>query len=239
MKKRRGFRLAAGHFMVAAAVLLLGTFFAVVGSFTSHGTASSSCANAVSCIKDLTGKFEATQTGTFMGKQINSPSESTDNTSGQAVLGDQAGVGKHIYIDLTHQMLYAYEGDHLIYSFLVSTGKWAYTPTGDFHIWIKLRYTRMVGGNPAIGTYYNLPNVPYTMYLYNDEHPKTQGYGIHGAYWHNNFGHPMSHGCINMRIADSEQLYAWASPSTTSTVTYASDSDPGTPVTIYGQTPKE
>lgn len=41
------------------------------------------------------------------------------------------------------------------------------------------------------GPGYDLPNVPYTMYFY-------QGYGLHGTYWHNNFGTPMSHGCVNM-----------------------------------------
>jgi len=56
-----------------------------------------------------------------------------------------------------------------------------------------------------LGTYYYLPNVPCTQYFY-------KGYGLHGAYWHDNFGHPMSHGCVNMRISDSCQLFEWTSP---------------------------
>jgi lipoprotein-anchoring transpeptidase ErfK/SrfK len=133
----------------------------------------------------------------------------------------------------------AYDGDKLVYNFPVSTGKWHHTPTGNFNIWIKLRYTRMKGGNKALGTFYDLPNVPYTMYFYNSEYPKTDGYGIHGAYWHNNFGHPMSHGCINMAEADVAQLYAWADPATVGNTTYASAESPGTPVIIYGTTPNE
>ena len=61
----------------------------------------------------------------------------------------------------------------------------------------------MKGGSKALGTFYDLANVPYVMYYY-------QGYGIHGAYWHNNFGHPMSHGCINMRPEEAGIVYSWA-----------------------------
>ena len=54
------------------------------------------------------------------------------------------------------------------------------------------------------GPDYYLPQVPYTMYFY-------KGYAIHGTYWHNNFGHPMSHGCVNMRTDDAAWLFNWAS----------------------------
>ena len=83
----------------------------------------------------------------------------------------------------------------------------------------------MSGGNASIGTYYNLPNVPYTMYFYNKEIPRERGFGLHGAYWHNNFGHPMSHGCINISPDNAGILFKWA--------------EVGTPLTIFGQTPQE
>jgi lipoprotein-anchoring transpeptidase ErfK/SrfK len=73
---------------------------------------------------------------------------------------------------------------------------------GRFRIQTKLRSTRMSGPG------YNLPNVPYTMYFY-------RGYAIHGTYWHNNFGHPMSHGCVNMRTGDAAWVYNWAPVGTT------------------------
>lgn len=103
-----------------------------------------------------------------------------------------------IDIDLSAQRLYAYQGKDLVNSFLVSTGTWR-TPTvmGQFHVWIKLRYTDMAGPG------YYLPDVPYTMYFY-------KGYGIHGTYWHNNFGTPMSHGCVNMRTEEAGWLYNWS-----------------------------
>ncbi|MEZ0396740.1 MAG: L,D-transpeptidase [Anaerolineales bacterium] len=110
-----------------------------------------------------------------------------------------AGGERWIDIDLSEQRLYAYEGENVVASFVVSTGTAQYpTVTGRFRIYAKYVSTTMSGPG------YYLPNVPYTMYFY-------QGYGIHGTYWHNNFGTPMSHGCVNMRTADAAWLFEWAS----------------------------
>ena len=98
----------------------------------------------------------------------------------------------------------------------------------------------MSGGSQALGTYYDLPNVPFTMFFYNDKQPKWRGYAIHGAYWHNNFGHPMSHGCVNMSIAESEQIYYWAQPNLQDRASIQTTADnPGTRIIIYGTTPAE
>ncbi len=107
-----------------------------------------------------------------------------------------------IDVDLSDQMVYAYVGENIVNSFLVSTGL-PLTPTviGQFHIWGKYRYANMVGPG------YNLPNVPFTMYFY-------KGYGLHGTYWHDNFGYPMSHGCVNMRTSEAEWIYDFASVGT-------------------------
>ena len=113
-----------------------------------------------------------------------------------------------IDIDLSQQAVYAYEGSTLMNSFIVSTGTWQTpTVTGTYKIWIKLLSTTMTGPG------YYLPNVPYTMYFY-------KGYGLHGTYWHNNFGTPMSHGCVNLRTSDAEWLYNFASVGTTVNVHY-------------------
>ena len=113
-----------------------------------------------------------------------------------------------IEVNLSEQRVYAWEGDVLMNSFLVSTGTWAHpTVTGTFSIWNKTRIQAMSGPG------YYLPNVPFVMYFYND-------YGFHGTYWHNNFGTPMSHGCVNLTIPDSEWLYNWASYGTTVKVHY-------------------
>jgi len=103
-----------------------------------------------------------------------------------------------IDIDLSDQRLYAYQGKNLVNSFLVSTGTWVTpTVTGQFRVYVKYRFTLMTGPG------YYLPNVPYTMYFY-------KGYGIHGTYWHNNFGTPMSHGCVNMITPEAGWLFNWS-----------------------------
>lgn len=199
---------------------------------------TSLCANSISCISDLSGSYNHdTQKGEFLGRQISVVSYDTPQMTNVPVLGTTSGANKRIEIDLTNQHLYAFEDNTVVYSFPVSTGKWGRTPTGDFTIWIKLSYTRMKGGNKLLGTYYDLPNVPSTMYFYNAQVPKARGYGIHGAYWHNNFGHPMSHGCINLSVADAKILYDWATPVSTANTTLATIENPGTPVKIYGNAP--
>lgn len=121
------------------------------------------------------------------------------------VLGENSEE-KWIEVDLSTQTLYAHEGNRTVYTFPVSTGlPWLPTVTGEFHIWAKLVSTRMTGGSKTDGTFYDLPNVPYTMYFY-------KGYGIHGAYWHHAFGHPRSHGCVNMDPNDAKTLFYWANP---------------------------
>lgn len=196
------------------------------------------CANSISCIKDLSGAYEPGQEGVFLGKNVVPPSYMADKSSQKPVLGVSTEE-KHIFVDLATQTLTAYEGGKLIYTFPVSTGKWGRTPTGDFRIWVKLRNTRMSGGNTALGTYYNLPNVPYTMYFSGESASRDMGYSIHGAYWHNNFGYPMSHGCVNMRPIDAQKIYDWADPPTEDNTTYASSENQGTLVTIFGQPPSE
>ena len=113
-----------------------------------------------------------------------------------------------IDIDLSTQMLYAYEGDTVVNSFLISSGR-ANTPTvtGQFAVYVKYEYADMSGPG------YYLPDVPFTMYFYQD-------YGIHAATWHNNFGTPMSHGCINMRLEDAEWIFNWSSIGTIVTIHY-------------------
>lgn len=147
---------------------------------------------------------------------------------------------KRIEVDLTNQKLYAFEGDKKVYEFLVSTGKWGKTYPGEYRIWTKMRYTKMSGGSKALHTYYYLPNVPFTMFFSNDKIPASRGYGIHGTYWHNNFGHPMSHGCINMKNEEAEILYYWANPVLPEgkKSTPATKDNPGTKIVIYGTTPK-
>jgi len=110
----------------------------------------------------------------------------------------EVGQGRWIDVDLTHQLLTAYEGSAPVRNVAVSTGlAGTPTPVGQFRIWVKFRYDDMEGPG------YYLPNVPYTMYFH-------EGYGLHGTYWHNNFGHPMSHGCVNLPTSEAEWVFNWA-----------------------------
>lgn len=192
------------------------------------------CANELSCIKDLSGTFQPGKTSTFLGKTFSTSEIAQTNVLSPVVLGASTEE-KHIDVDLHAQQLYAYQGKQLVYTFPVATGRWHPTPTGEFRIWVKLRYTHMEGGDPSDGTYYNLYNVPYTMFFYNQAVPRELGFSIHGAYWHNNFGHTMSHGCVNMRPEDAAKIFAWADPVSDGSTTYATDKNPGTKVIIYGQ----
>ena len=136
--------------------------------------------------------------------------------------------GKWISVDLDHQRTFAWEGNKLIKSFLISSGK-ARTPTvtGVFRIWGKIAAQRMEGGTRTAGDYYNLPNVQWVQYFYQD-------YSFHGTYWHHNFGTPMSHGCVNMTNDDAKWLFDWATPTVEDYGWHTTDrKDPGTLVVIY------
>ena len=150
----------------------------------------------------------STSTNTPTTEPTNPP-RSVNNTSSTVFLPPGADKGeKWIDVDLTHQRVYAYKGKDLIDSLITSTGTWQYpTVTGQYRIYVKYRYANMAGPG------YFLPNVPYVMYFY-------KGYGIHGTYWHNNFGTPMSHGCVNLRTEDADWIFNWASVGTLVNVHY-------------------
>jgi lipoprotein-anchoring transpeptidase ErfK/SrfK len=150
-----------------------------------------------------------------------------DETAQAAV--PTAGEERWIRVDLSEQLLIAYEGDQPVRGFVISSGRpGTPTVTGVYNIRMKVRAQTMSGGNPDLGTYYSLPNVEWVQYFYAD-------YGIHGTYWHNNFGNPMSHGCVNMTNADAKWLFDWAGPTWDGkSVWYSpSDDDPGTLVIVH------
>ena len=109
-----------------------------------------------------------------------------------------ASGGKWIDVNLTTQQVIAYEGNRAVLVAPVSTGlPGTPTVTGRYRIYRKVPSQLMTGPG------YYLPGVPWVMYFY-------RGYSFHGTYWHNNFGQPMSHGCVNMRTPDAKWLYDWA-----------------------------
>lgn len=148
-----------------------------------------------------------------MGRSSVVAPESSEATVAQYYIEDEIAYLKRsrqkwIEIDLTWQRLIAWEGRSQVHAVIVSTGKEETpTPTGVFSIYAKLPEAQMEGED------YNIPDVPYVMYY-------DGSYGIHGAYWHNDFGIPISHGCTNVAVDHAEWLYHWASVGTPVVVHY-------------------
>lgn len=158
-----------------------------------------------------TGTSEATETPGTMAMEIvddNSPIPAAPPDEAQ-IQYPAAGNGERwIDVNLSEQRVYAYEGDVVVNSFIVSTGV-AQTPTvtGNYRIWAKVRVQDMSGPG------YYLRDVPYVMFFYED-------YALHGTYWHNNFGTPMSRGCVNLKVDDAAWLFSWATVSTVVSIHY-------------------
>ncbi len=201
------------------------------------GDETLSCCKVSEILKSSGDFDESASVAIFNGQIIDYPKTSLAqaysnslNSRNSAVLGttNAEGAEKWIEVDLANQKLTAWEGNRKAMEFLVSSGKWAPTPTGTFEIWYKTRNQSMIGGSQALGTYYNLPNVPNNMFFY-------KGYAIHGAYWHNNFGQPMSHGCVNSPLANAAAIFEWAGPVVPAdqNSVRASAENPGTRVWVH------
>lgn len=129
---------------------------------------------------------------------------------------------KRIEVNLTTQELIAYEYNQVKLHTKISSGLITVrskpkqlsttTPTGEKHIEEKMPSKHMGDGNLAADIEdYELPGVPWTCF-FTPEGEKIAGYAFHGTYWHDNFGNPMSHGCINMQTPDAKWLFRWARP---------------------------
>jgi len=118
---------------------------------------------------------------------------------------------KRVEISISRQMLYAYEGSDLVFQTKVSTGRFSgelKTPTGSFNIDPKHSSKHMGNNEITSDIYaYELVGVPWNCFFEWDN-----GIATHGTYWHDNFGTPMSRGCVNMRNHDAKWLYLWSTP---------------------------
>jgi lipoprotein-anchoring transpeptidase ErfK/SrfK len=133
---------------------------------------------------------------------LSSLASSLGDQIAQKMVTLQNSQDRWIQVDISKQRLIAWEGGSPIYAVVVSTGKNG-TPTrpGTFTVQSKHRTNRMRGPG------YDVPDVPHTMYYH-------RGYAIHGAYWHRQFGTPMSHGCVNVAPNHAAWLFNWASVGT-------------------------
>lgn len=136
----------------------------------------------------------------YTGQRLTIPGKSAPAAVPSAGISPVTGAvsGRWIDINLSQQRLTAYQGQTAMLSVLISSGvAGKRTPTGTFAVRTKIFSQTMSGPG------YRLPGVPYVMYF-------AGANAIHGTYWHNNFGRPMSHGCVNMRTSEAAWLYNWA-----------------------------
>ncbi|QQG43567.1 MAG: L,D-transpeptidase [Candidatus Daviesbacteria bacterium] len=199
------------------------------------GDPTTACCKVDDILKSDGSFNESANLAIFNSQQVDYPktslaygSDFSDDLSQILGTTNSSGEEKWIEVSLSEQHLWAREGNKVVIDFPISSGKWAPTPKGTFNIWYKTRYQSMIGGNKDLGTYYNLPNVPNNMFFY-------QGYAIHGAYWHNNFGQPMSHGCVNSPLSSVAALFEWAGPNVppNQNTVRATAENPGTRVWVH------
>lgn len=124
---------------------------------------------------------------------------------------DVSNKDKLIVVNLTEQLLMAYEGNQLIFATRVATGgrlrSGTYTtPEGEYITYHK-RPTRHMAAGDLASSGFDLPGVPWVSYI------KENGTAFHGTYWHNDYGRPRSRGCINMTPQAAKWLYRWTIPS--------------------------
>ena len=132
-------------------------------------------------------------------------------------------VDKWIQIDRSKQTLTCFEGRRAVYHVIVATGMLkpeTITPRGSYRVIIK-RHTRHMVGGEGTPDEYDLPGIAFPVYF------TGSGIAIHGTYWHNDFGRPKSHGCINVRNQDAKWIFRWVEP-VTPYDTYSQDVESGT-----------
>lgn len=114
-----------------------------------------------------------------------------------------------IDVELATQTLVAYEGDRPVFATLIAGGTGApgtrfATPPGVHRVGAKLLAATMDNLEHTGVVPYSYEDVPHTQYI--------GRVALHGVFWHDRFGHPMSHGCINLSVADAERLFAFTEP---------------------------
>ncbi len=117
---------------------------------------------------------------------------------------------KHIQVRLDQQLVLAYENNQPVFATRAATGAMfasgTYsTPTGSFMTYHK-RPTRHMANGDITASGFDLPGVPWVMYF------TESGLSLHGTYWHNDFGHPKSHGCVNLSVEAAKWLFRWTTP---------------------------
>jgi hypothetical protein len=137
---------------------------------------------------------------------------------------------KWLHIDLTEQVMIAYEGDQAVFATLISSGREGFhTPTGNYRV-DRMYNSKTMRGTGGDGRPYQVQEVPWALYY-------DGNYAAHGAYWHNNFGQPASHGCVNIPPLDARWIFHWSDDLQVPEGWHAIKHRTGTRIHITGQTP--
>jgi hypothetical protein len=149
--------------------------------------------------------------------------------------------GQYVDVNIETQTLVAYRHETPVYATLVSTGQGpengsTATPKGEFRIWVKLLWSDMDNldersrddSDQPERVPYAVEAVPWVMFF-------SGGYGLHGTYWHNNFGVKKSHGCVNLSPTDAKWIFEFSSPRLNAgwQAAHPSNYDPGTIIRVH------
>ncbi|HXF85423.1 MAG TPA: L,D-transpeptidase family protein [Anaerolineales bacterium] len=135
---------------------------------------------------------------------------------------------KHIIVDLAAQLVTAFEGEKLVFSQRCSSGaRGTETPKGEFRTYHKGPSVHMTNQGDALENIYNLPGVPWCSFF------TGMGHALHGTYWHNDYGRPRSHGCVNLPSEAAKFLYRWSRPEVPPDADYVHKPGEGTRVQIF------
>ncbi len=146
---------------------------------------------------------------------------------------------KRIEVDTAKQLVTAYESDKPVFTVRVATGanfrlsdgtvRYFRTIPGDHRIYNKTPSQHMVGGTVGDTDYYDLPGIGWVSYF------TASGIAFHGTYWHNDYGQPRSHGCVNMLPEDAKWVFRWTMPATPYNERYTRTAKPtgGTLVKVF------
>jgi len=134
---------------------------------------------------------------------------------------------KSIYVDLANQFVTAFEDENPVLAVRCSSGaKGTTTPLGEFSTFHKGSSIHMTNQGDAVANIYDLPGVPWVSFF------TGTGAGFHGTYWHNDYGRPRSHGCVNLAPGDAKFIYRWTRPEVPPEMPYLYQPGEGTRVQV-------
>jgi hypothetical protein len=135
---------------------------------------------------------------------------------------------KSIVVDLPTQLVTAFEGEKLVFSQRCSSGAdGTETPKGEFRTYHKGASIHMTNQGDAVENIFNLPGVPWCSFF------TGAGNAFHGTYWHNDYGRPRSHGCVNLPSEAAKFIFRWSRPNVPPDTDYLHLPGEGTKVQIF------